>query len=298
MRAMPRSVFVVVTVCAPLLFLFYLACSSSNDTTPPGNDGGGGVDTNAPDTSIPSDSGRDAPSVPDAPSDAADAGADAGPLDAGSSVTQYHKNLTRDGVYIDPLFTKTAAMAIHHDTTFTAAVAGPVYAQPLYVESGVMGKDTIYIATQHNVVYAIDAVSGSVFWQKSFGTPVPLSMSPCGNIDPQGITGTPVIDLPSRTMYFDAYTTPDDAGVTKRHKIYAISIDDGSVQAGWPVDTDSLISFSVTNFDSSLEQQRPALTIVQGILYVPYGGFSQDCPLGYRGWLIGVPLTDPMHPKA
>ena len=50
------------------------------------------------------------------------------------------------------------------------------------------------VATESNNVYALDETSGKVVWQQLIGNPMPLSQLPCGNIDPMGITGTPVID--------------------------------------------------------------------------------------------------------
>jgi hypothetical protein len=60
----------------------------------------------------------------------ADGGPGGTPVPQGASVTQFHKNASRDGLYVDPLFTKAAAAAIHRDTSFASApIAGPVYAQ-------------------------------------------------------------------------------------------------------------------------------------------------------------------------
>src|ERR1019366_6984305 len=149
-------------------------------------------------------------------------------------VLQHHLNGTRDGLYIDPRITQAAAAPTHRDSTFNAPVPGPTYAQPLYVEDGPGGRAAFLVATEQNDVLALDAAAGSEIWMSNLGNPVPFSQLPCGDIDPLGITGTPVIDPVSRTIYVDAMTTPD-GGATKQHLIFALALDDGSTRPGWPV---------------------------------------------------------------
>jgi hypothetical protein len=70
---------------------------------------------------------------------------------------------------------------------------------------------------------------------------VPLAKLPCGNIDPLGVTGTPVIDPTSRTLFVDAMTTPD-GGTTKHHLVFGLSTDDGSVRSSYPVDVEARLA--------------------------------------------------------
>src|SRR5438874_1412592 len=105
------------------------------------------------------------------------------------------------------------------DPNFHSTIQGPVYAQPLYFDGGSGGRDLVFAATQQNLVYALDATSGSIVWQKKLGEPVGRPSLPCGNIDPLGITGTPVIDAASRRLFVDAMTTPD-GGTTKKHLVF------------------------------------------------------------------------------
>src|SRR6266481_1417007 len=98
------------------------------------------------------------------------------------NVTQYHNHENRDGLYIDPAFTQTAAAALKRDTYFIGTVSGNVYAQPLYIEDGPGGKAMIVTVTESNNVYSLDAANGSVFWQQHVGQPVPKANFPCGNI--------------------------------------------------------------------------------------------------------------------
>ena len=123
------------------------------------------------------------------------------------------------------------------------------------------------------------------------GVAVPTSDLPCGDINPLGITGTPIVDLPSRTLFFDAMTTPDN-GTTKKHLIYALNVDTGTTNSGWPVDVNATAKSGSTVFTSVTQNERGALAIFYGTnLYVPYGGHYGDCGT-YYGWLVGVPLLN------
>jgi uncharacterized repeat protein (TIGR01451 family) len=208
------------------------------------------------------------------------------PLD----VLQHHLHATRDGLYVDPLITQAAATTIHRDLSFNASLPGPVYAQPLYLNNGPGGAAAFIVATEQNDVLALAAADGSPMWVSNLGAPVPRTSLPCGDIDTLGITGTPVVDPDARVIFLDAMTTPD-GGTTKQHLIYALSLDDGSVIPGWPVDVNSL-SFGDLTFDSTVQDQRGALLLNAGVLYVPYGGHFGDCG-NYHGWVVAVPVNNP-----
>lgn len=210
---------------------------------------------------------------------------------AAINVTQYHNHLSRDGLYVDPAFTKTAAAGLKRDLSFDGTINGHVYAQPLYVEGGPGGAAMVIAVTESNNVYALDAVAGTVIWHRNLGTPVPISEQPCGNIDPTGITGTPVVDLPSRSLLLDAVTTPD-GGTTTKHLIYSLNVDSGAINPGWPVDVSATATSGGVTFLSAVQDERGALAVLNGTVYVPYGGHYGDC-LNYHGWLVGVALANP-----
>ena len=105
-----------------------------------------------------------------------------------------------------------------------------------------------------------------------------------------GITGTPIVDLASRALFFNAMTTPD-GGTTKKHLIFSLNVDTGNINPGWPVDVGATATYNGTPFTAAVQVQRPALGIVNNILYVPYGGID-ECGL-YHGWLVGVPINNP-----
>ena len=213
------------------------------------------------------------------------------PANAQVNVTQHHNHASRDGLYIDSAFTFDAAAKLARDLNFDGTIVGDVWAQPLYVDDGPGGRPTVIAVTESDNVYALDAVDGSIIWQTNVGTPVSLSDLACPwDVDPIGITGTPVIDLGSRSLFFDAMTTPD-GGETKKHLIFSLNLDTGAINPGWPVDVGETAVYNGTTFTSSIQAQRPALGIVDNILYVPYGSFF-DCGV-YHGWLVGVPINNP-----
>jgi hypothetical protein len=207
------------------------------------------------------------------------------PVTRNGSVLQHHGNGSRDGFYVDPAFTSLSAGTLHRDTTFAGVVTGSVYAQPLYVENGPQNQEAFVVATEQNHVTVLDA-TGATIWDKQYGPPAASNL-PCGNISPLGITGTPVIDEASRTVYFDTMTTPD-GNRTFKHLIYAVSLDDGSVKQGWPVD----FATATHNAPASYHNQRGALQLVNGTLYVPYGGHYGDCG-PYHGTVVAVPVDHP-----
>lgn len=213
----------------------------------------------------------------------------------GSEVLQHHHSTFRDGLYVLPTLTRAAAARVRGD--FTAPLPGSTfYAQPLYVAGVNGGPNLLIVASEQDVVSALDATTGKIVWQRQLGTPVPLSQLPCGNIDPLGVTSTPVVDPAARTVYVAAMTTPD-GGATKRHQVFALSLDDGSVRGGWPVDVGATARSGATTFDAAVQNQRGALALVGGVLYVPYGGHFGDCGK-YHGWLIGFPVSNPGRPTA
>jgi hypothetical protein len=212
------------------------------------------------------------------------------PLNAQVNVTQFHNHASRDGLYIDPAFTQSAAANLTRDLNFDGTIEGEVYAQPLYIEGGPNGPMVIAV-TESNNVYALDAVDGSIIWWRNVGPPVPLADLECPpKLDPMGITGTPVVDLASRALFLDAMTTPD-GGTTKQHLILSLNVDTGNINPGWPVDVEATATYNGMHFTAAIQQQRPALAIVGNILYVGYGSMV-DCGL-YHGWLVGVPINNP-----
>ncbi len=197
---------------------------------------------------------------------------------AALNVTQHHNNLSRDGLYVDPAFTPANAAGLTRDLNFAGTIVGNVYAQPLYVEGGPGNVAKVIAVTQSNNVYALDATTGAVIWQRNVGTPNPSR----GNISPVGITGTPAIDLATRSLFLNAVTSAPN------NLIFSLNVDTGAINAGWPVD----VNASVSGFSSTIQSQRGALCVVGNRVYVPYGGYFGDAG-SYRGRVVGVEIGNP-----
>jgi len=196
------------------------------------------------------------------------------------SVLQHHNHASRDGVYVDAALTKTAAASLHIDTAFPGAMlSGPTYAQPLYLASSGSGPALAIAVTEQNRVYAFNAATGAQVYNVLLGTPLPRAQLACGNIDPLGITGTPVIDETTRTIYLDAMTSVDATAANARHLVYALNAS-GS-----------------TTFKSVIQNQRGALMLLGGKVFVPFGGHLGDCS-DYHGWIVGISTTDPTQVSA
>src|SRR5436853_6797154 len=156
------------------------------------------------------------------------------PANAQVNVTQEHNNLSRDGLYIDAAFTPGNAANLTRDLNFDGTISGHVYAQPLYIEGGPNGPMVIAV-TEANNVYALHADTGTVIWSRTDIGPAVTSGLQCGNINPVGITGTPVVDLASRSLFFDALIS----GSPIKHFIFSLNVDTGATHAGWPVDVNA-----------------------------------------------------------
>jgi hypothetical protein len=193
-------------------------------------------------------------------------------------------------VYTEPTFTAATAATLQ-TAGFMGTVTTNVYAQPLYVENGPGGVPVFLVATEQNHLTAFEGTTGAVVWDVGpsiLGQPVTSGL-PCGNINPLGITGTPFVDTSSGqgVIYFDAMTTPD-SNVTFHHKVYAVALSTGTVLSGWPVD----VSASVSGFSSGIQHQRGALQLLDGTVFVPYGGLNGDCG-NYSGWVVGISTSNP-----
>ena len=153
--------------------------------------------------------------------------------------------------------------------SWSAPLDGIEYAAPL------LASGHVFVATEADSVYAIDAASGALVWHVNLGAPMRRSQLPCGDIDPSGITSTPAIDPSSSTLYAVGFLQPG------RHVLFALDLATGSVRWQRTIDPPSLSPL--------VHQQRGALTIASGRVYVPFGGLYGDCG-DYRGWVVASSL--------
>src|SRR6516162_3533361 len=181
---------------------------------------------------------------------------------------------------------------------FSQSVDGYVYAQPLYVSNVSIGgvvHNVVYVATEHDSVYAFDAdsktgVNSQPLWHTSFlssgVTSVPNGSLPSGSTDinPEiGITGTPVIDLSTNTMYVAAETLENN-GTSFVKKLHALDITTGADKPGSPI----VISASVPGqtFLPERQNQRAGLLLYNGVVYLAFGAHGDGTNLSL-GWILG-----------
>jgi hypothetical protein len=210
------------------------------------------------------------------------------------SILGYHADPGRSGNFIVPSLTWDRASSLQLDGNFHARVSGHVYAQPLYWRGSDSSSGTLLVATEDNVVHAIDSITGQERWQRLLGKPAPRSSLPCGNISPLGVTGTPVIDASTEAIYLNAAV---EGGSGPRHLVFALSLKDGSPLPGWPIDVMEALARQGQTFVARDQNQRAALAILAGNLYVAFGGHFGDCGQ-YHGIVVGISLSDPRTIKS
>ena len=219
----------------------------------------------------------------------AQAGTGGGAGAAVNSVYERNNHASRDGHFLQPTLTKAAAAKMALDTGFAASFTGKTWASPLFLENGPAGKGIFVIVTSGNDVFALDETTGATVWTRNIGPAPGKSGAGCGDISPIGIISTPVIDPQTRAIYVAGAV--GTANAITGHEIHALSPDDGTELPGWPIDVTGMTSGGVT-FAPLAQNQRSALSLVGGILYVAYGGHNGDCG-NYRGWVVAVNVADP-----
>lgn len=178
----------------------------------------------------------------------------------------YDGNTARTGLVVDGPLSPSSV----HERWVSPRLDGDVYAQPLVV------GDRVVVATENDTVYSLNAADGGIVWQRHVGEPVSGSSLPCGDVDPVGITGTPVLDARTNRLYVVGLIQPT------RDVLFALDALTGRVVASVRVDANGS--------DPAVQNQRGALTLSHGAIFVPYGGRYGDCG-NYHGQLVKVALS-------
>ena len=177
---------------------------------------------------------------------------------------QYHGNAARTGEL------SGLPPAGQLKVAWSRKLGAPVYGQPLIIGS------TVIAATESDQVYGLNRANGAVRWRTRVGTPLPLGQQPCGNINPLGITGTPLYDQQTRLVYVVAQN-----GRTG-HLLAALRVTNGHVAFTRNVPSPDHRPF--------YDQQRGALALTHGHIYVVFGGHFGDCG-PYIGSVVAMPAT-------
>jgi hypothetical protein len=230
---------------------------------------------------------------------------------AGVNVLTYHNDNARTGQNTnETILTPAVVGSTNFGKIFGHDVDGYVYAQPLVVtQVNIPGKGThnvVYIATEHDSVYAFDAdndagANAAPLWQVSFINPaagVTTASSSdvgCTDLVPEiGITSTPVIDAATGTIYVEAKTRETTNGVaTFYHRLHALDLTTGAEKFGGPVVVQATVPGSGDGDDGTghvpfnplTQMNRSALLLSRGVVYI---GCASHCDNGpYHGWLLG-----------
>jgi len=230
---------------------------------------------------------------------------------AGVNVLTYHNDKARTGLNTnETVLTPANVSSANFGRLFTHPVDSGVYAQPLVVTSvTIPGKgvhDVVYVATEHDSVYAFDANTSSggtrPLWQVSFINPAAgittLSFNDVGCYDvwPEiGITSTPVIDAASQTLYVEARTKEVTAdGTAYYHRLHALDLATGAEKFGGPAVVqasaagtgDGNDGIGHVPFSPLRQMNRAALLLNNGVVYMGFASLCDNDP--YHGWLIGL----------
>ena len=175
----------------------------------------------------------------------------------------------------------------------SVAVDEQVDAQPLVVAvSG--GNDQVFVATENNTVYRIDAVTGTILQSRNLGLPVPMSSLPgsCNNNSAVvGITSTPVIDVGTQTLYVMTYTMESGSQVYRIHALDLETLAD-KIGSGVIVAGSGVLSNSTTyTFNPVVSRQRSALLEANGNVYAGFASFCDFAASSSRGWMLGWDAT-------
>ena len=210
-----------------------------------------------------------------------------------AGVLTWHNDNARDGQNLnETVLTTSNVTQTKFGKKFSYSVDGNVFAQPLYVPNvtvpGFGALNVVYVATENDSVYAFDADNTvkSALWKTSFInsakgiTTIPSSEVGCGFISPNiGITGTPVIDTTTDTLWVVAGTRQSGGDSWKLH---ALDITTGADKFGGPKTISA--TASGVSFNPKYQLQRGGLLVANGNVYISFGSY---CDFGtYRGWLM------------
>jgi len=222
------------------------------------------------------------------------------------SVTTWHNDIARTGQNLNETTLNTSNVNTNQfGKLFSQPVDGYVYTQPLYLPNLMVGGEShnvVFVATEHDSVYAFDAdnnsgSNASPLWFASLLTAAhgaaagatTISASTGSDIYPEiGITGTPVIDPVSGTLYVVGATLE---GINYVQRLHALDVTSGAEKFGGPVVIKASVSGtgngsvnSTLTFDPEWENQRPGLLLLNGIVYVGFAAHQDDGP--FHGWVL------------
>jgi hypothetical protein len=213
---------------------------------------------------------------------------------AQTAVTTYHYDNNRTGWNsTETVLTPANVASSKFGLRTTVTLDDQVDAQPLLVPgvnitagSHPGTHDAVYVVTENDTVYAIDASAGTVLLTQNLGKPVQWPLG-CNNNGPNvGITATPVIDTGSNTLYVIAYTQDNSGPAYRLHALDLGSLADKTTPQ--VITASHTLSDGTTfTFNATYQRQRPGLLLANGNVYAGFGSFCDYGANLSRGWLLG-----------
>ena len=219
------------------------------------------------------------------------------------SVTTNRNDINRTGANPAETILNTSNVNVNtFGKLFSRAVDGQIYAQPLYLFNvtipGQGVHNVVYVCTEHNSVYAFDAdaaAASTPLWQVNLGPSLPAAVISSGrDLLPEiGITGTPVIDPTTNTLYVVAESYESSAIIFRLHALDtttgAEKFNGPTVIQGSVPGTSSDGSGGVLTFNGFWHWQRCGLLLANGNVYIGFGGHQDTEP--YHGWIFAYSAT-------
>ncbi|MGH9545847.1 MAG: hypothetical protein ACRD23_11600 [Terriglobales bacterium] len=226
-----------------------------------------------------------------------------------SGVLTYHNNLARDGTNVQEFALTTSNVKTGtFGKIFSCALDGAAYAQPLWMPSVNVGgtrRNIVVVATQHDSAYAFDADTSPCLqlWHVNLldsahggaAQEIPVPGGDVGTgfmtLQPEiGVTGTPVIDPASKTLYL--VSKSEGPPGTFHQRLHGLDVATGGEKFGGPVNISASVagtgdgaSGGSVAFNPRTELQRTALALVNGVVYITWASHEDKDP--YHGWVIG-----------
>ena len=218
------------------------------------------------------------------------------------SVLTYHNDNARTGLNPNESVLRPSNVnAAMFGKRFSQPVDGYVYAQPLFVPGLTIGgqtHDVVFVVTESNSVYAFDAnAAGPVLWHTNLGESLSCAdLNDCGDLVPgAGITGTPVIDPGSQTMYLVSLVKSSTGA---HHVLHAVDLITGAEKSAGPVEisptapgTGANSQNGTVRFNPATHYQRCALLLAGGVVYVGIGS-NAESNSDNHGWIVGHKASD------
>ena len=198
-----------------------------------------------------------------------------------SVLTQHNDNNRTGQNTSETILTTSNVNVSNFGKLFTLTVDGYIYAQPLYLMNVTISgssHNVVYVATEHNSVYAFDAddPNGTTLWHVNLGPSVP-SDAICGSpgcytdlVPEIGITGTPVIDPQAGVLYVAVKNQDSDGSY--HYRLHALNVSSGAEMFGGPAE------ISAANFAPLFQLNRPGLLLSGGNVYVAFGSEGDTTP--------------------